>query len=216
VPTISGGAGGGGIVYSNNQPTFSLADGKSHSTAVETSTGTSPVFSSSGGSVMRATERNISSLGGSGASSGGSFLGAGSGGGAGGGTAGASAPAEEAEAAPAPNEKTGGYEINTLGGSPHYGGGSGSKSSGHGDVDAISSLLTNAIGGTGPESAATGVNPGQVYREATTADEGEGSQASEAGVGSANRSLFEVMRNKYAKIIQGGRVLGPGAVEVRN
>jgi hypothetical protein len=213
-PTISGATGGSGPTYNNNQPVFSVGDGTSLSTATAASTSTSPVFSSSGGSVMRASEtRSLSSA------SGGSFSPGGSGAAGGNSTGSSQAPSleptEEGEGTAAGGPKGDTYEMNTLGGSPHYGGGS-SKSSSD-DAGAITSLLTSALGGGAPDSAGTGVNPNQVYRDATTDGGMSGEeQGNEAGVSSANRSLFEVMRNKYSKIIQGGRVMGPGAVEVRN
>lgn len=222
---ISNLAGGAPISYTNNRPTFSLADGTTTTAGSSTTaSGTAPVFSGGGSLMPGSSDLRMPASSGSGGGLGGGGLGGGGALSAAGGGGGSSAPAseekaeEEAAAEGAAKPGKDGYEISGYGGGGSRWGGGGKSSSGADDVPNIGSLLNAALGGGpgggGGPTAATGINPNQVYRDAMT--EEEGAQSAEAGVSSGSRSLFEVVRTKYTKMVRGGRVTGPGAVEVRN
>ena len=218
---ISNLAGGTPMSYTNNRPTFSLADGTTTTAGSSTTaSGTAPVFSG-GGSLAPATSgiRSPASSGGAGGGiGGGSALNAASGGGSAGGSAAAEEAKEEETAEGTPKAGKDGYEISSYGGGGASRWGGGGKSTSTDEVPNIGSLLDAALGGGagggGGPTAATGINPNQVYRDAM--NEPDSTQGSEAGVSSGNHSLFEVVRTKYTKMVRGGRVTGPGAVEVRN
>jgi hypothetical protein len=87
-------------------------------------------------------------------------------------------------------------------------------SSSSGGSGGIGNLLGEMLGST--QSAATGVNPNSLYRAATAGLTGGEAAGSMAGVNGDGSSLFEVVKLKYNKMIEGGRVQGPGEVEVKN
>lgn len=199
------------IAYNNNMPVFSVSTGTLTSTSTAATTG---VVATSGSSFASGSRSIASGSGGSLGSavggSGGSF-----GGGSGGGAAAAGDAPKGAEEAAEEAKKENGFEIaHSGGGSARYGGGG--KSSGGAEKDElpnIGSMLAGALGGPA-SSAATGINPNQVFRDAT--DDENAGQGAEAGVSANSHSLFEVVRNRYFKLVEGGRVQGPGAVQVRN
>ncbi len=207
---------GGTAYYPNNNVQFLLpTDNSGASVTTSPDASNTAVVAGGGASVMPTGDRALASTAGakgglSSSSSPGGVGGANSKGGA--------SPAAEGEATPEANkdgkETAGqGFEISLAGGnSSRYGGGSGEKSGGDAGVgDLFGSLM-----GSGAESKATGLNPNQIYRHATEDLDGTEEVGSMAGVGNKDRTLFEAVRSKYFKMMEVGRLQGPGAVEVKN
>jgi hypothetical protein len=217
-PTFSANA-GTAPYYQNSNPQFVLPSG---SGKTSTSSGTSaPVTtgSSGGASVMPSREfRGLASAGLKGGLSSPSSGGGGSGGGAGSGAAPEEKTGEAAaEAAKAKGPEGVGLELNLGGGNgSRYGGGSSSsdKDEGGGVADLLGGMLGANTPGA-PTSNATGLNPNSLYRDATDDLKGD-EQGSMAGVSGSGSTLFQVVKTKYNKMMEVGRLARPGTVEVRN
>ena len=209
------GLGGTAPYYQNNTPQFYLPNSTNTSTAggAATASGSGGVVAGGGASVLPSDPAKFPTTGGkpdvvaSGAGAAGAAPA--------GGSAGKEAEGkkeEESAAAPARDPASRGFEVNLTGGGLRYGGGSNSGETTASDPAA----LLSAVGGdSSPASHATGLNPGRLFSEATEDLDGN-ENGSMAGVSSKNNSLFETVRTKYHKMMEGGRVQGPGAVEVRN
>jgi hypothetical protein len=205
---------GGVPYYPNNNPQFFISsDGESTNSLAPTASSAGS-FAGGGASVMPNESRNPASAG-SGKSGGVSSAGGGSAGGgapvvgaAGGGAAEESASNEANKAA------TQGFEVSLSGGNSSRYGGGGEKSSG-GDSADSSQALGGAIAGGG-DSRATGLNPNSIYRDALEGLDGSEEAGSMAGVNGKDRSLFDAVKMKYYKMMEVGRLQGPGAVEVKN
>ena len=76
--------------------------------------------------------------------------------------------------------------------------------------------MAQVLEGGSSNSKATGVNPNSLYRDAMEGIDESHNQASMAGVSGSSKSLFQVVKLKYNKMMEVGRLQGPGAVEVRN
>lgn len=216
-PAYKPSAAGGVPYYQNNNPQFILPTDSGNSTSTGT---TKPVVTGNtgGSSVMPSPElRGLASLGNKNSGFSGSS--------GGGGGAAPSAPeagktpeeeAAEAAAAAKAKEATSGFELNLGGGNgSRYGGGSGGGDKA--EDGGVAGLLSGMMGGasTAPTSNATGLNPNSLYRDATEGLSGE-EQGSMAGVSGKDESLFKVVKTKYNKMMEVGRLAGPGTVEVRN
>lgn len=209
--TVSGGA----AYYQNNTPQFTMPDG-TLTTPSTNSDGSGAVFTgASGGASVMPESRGLASV-----NPGAGIGGGGSGGGsAGGKTGGAPAgdplvAAKEETKEEAAADALNSFELNLAGGGggSRYGGGS--KDS-HDEGGGMAGLLGGLMGGAPPTSNATGLNPNSVYKDAMVGLEGH-EQGSMAGVSGSTESLFAVVKSKYNKMMEGGRLQGPGAVEVRN
>jgi len=216
-PTFSANS-GAAPYYQNSNPQFVLPTGSSTSSTNSGSTAPATTGSSGGASVMPSPEfRGLASAG----SKGGLSAGTSSGGGGSGGS-GSAATADEkaedaaAEAAKAKAAEGMGQELNLGGGNgSRYGGGSSSdKDEGGGVADLLGGML-GANTPAAPASNATGLNPNSLYRDATE-DLSGNEQGSMAGVSGSGTTLFQVVKTKYNKMMEVGRLARPGTVEVRN
>jgi hypothetical protein len=209
------GAGGGVPYYQNNNPQFFVPGSGATSSVAPASS--SPTFTGGGGgaSVMPSPEfRGLASNGAKG--SGGFSGGLNSAPGPTPGSTNADEEAEAAEAAGAAAQPAGqSFEIAVgRGGGSRYGGGSGGSSD---DSGGLAEVLGAVVGGGSPSaSSATGLNPNALYRDALEGLDGTEHQGSMAGVNGRDRTLFQVVKSKYYKMMEVGRLQGPGAVEVRN
>lgn len=214
VPLVAGAAPN----YQNNSPQFALAQPKG-TTGSATHPGGSAGAGASGSAPLElkgisdAARAAYRSNGGGGSGlSGGSGAAPGGAGGAAAATSDDRAPAS-AEADGNHNEALGdAFELSLSGAGPRYGGGK--SSSGDDATGGLGSLLSSALGNS-ETVAATGINPNQVFREATSDLTGE-EQGSMAGVNGGGSTLFQVIKLKYNKMVEVGRVQGPGVVQVRN
>jgi hypothetical protein len=199
---------GNSASYQNNDPAFSLANG----TTVSSDGNPDGAAVGGGASVMPAADSRMpASLG---------ENGGGGSGGSGIGSAGAlkSSPGGDSPAAPTADDSASptkealgnNFEVALGGGSGvRYGGGG--KTDGAEDDKPSTPQVLEAGGST---SKATGVNPESIYQDALKGlDETKGSMA---GVSGSGLTLFEVVKAKYNKMMEVGRLQGPGAVEVRN
>ncbi len=194
----------------NNSPQISFPSGTNTGSGSTSVASSSPVISSSGASMMmpsRGSRKLASAKMGPAASGGGSnsLLSTGAGGGA---AAGGSTN-QEATAEPT-KEALQSFEMSLSGGGPSYRGGNSGKAEG----PSIPQLLSSLMGGEEPtKSAATGLNPNRMYREALAGGETQGSPD---GIHeSEDSSLFELIKAKHNKMLESGRLQGPGAVSVR-
>lgn len=203
-------AGDGGVPYYPNNNVQFILPTETDGASVAPSSPSAPVVAGGGASVMPTDFRSLASTGGGkgGVSS------AGSPGSGGAGAGGGSAPAGEGEVAATAGKEAinQGFEISLSGGSGSRYGGGGEKSK---DDAGAGDLLGGLLGGS-PDSKATGLNPNQLYHDATNDLDGTEETGSMAGVGSKDRSLFDSVRLKYHKMSEVGRLQGPGAVEVKN
>lgn len=207
---------GGTAYYPNNNVQFLLPTDNSGASVGNPGSTNAAVVAGGGASVMPSEFRNPasnSSGGKGGVSSSGSPGGAGAPSAKGGGTESTDGSAGLEANKDGKETASQGFEISLAGGnSNRYGGGSGEKSKDDGGVgDLLGGLM-----GSGAESKATGVNPNQIYRSATEDLDGTEEVGSMAGVGNKDRTLFEAVRSKYFKMMEVGRLQGPGAVEVKN
>jgi hypothetical protein len=205
-------SGDGGVpYYPNNNVQFLLPTDSDGSSALP-SAPRAPIVAGGGASVMPSNFRSPASAGGGkgGVSSAGGL------GGGGGGAGSSPAGAPEGEAATAGKDGkeaiSQGFEVSLSGGNSSRYGGGGEKSK---EEAGVGDLLGGLLGGS-PESKATGLNPNQLYHEATNDLDGTEETGSMAGVGGKDRSLFDSVRLKYHKMSEVGRLQGPGAVEVKN
>lgn len=214
-PTVSSNRNPNAPVLINNRPEFFVPNSSTTSSLQgdPTTGGGATVGFGGGASVMSPEGSRTPSSGGGGSLGGGSPSAAGGGGGGGSGaSSGEDSAAGGEEAVAAPKDPFGSnFEVNLMGGGGmgYRGGESSSGSSGDSaPIDAITDASNTA-------SNATGLNPGSIYDEATEDLSGE-EQGSMAGISSGNSSLFQVVRAKYLKMSEGGRVQGPGDVEVKS
>jgi hypothetical protein len=205
-PYVNQGA-NGAAYYQNNQPNIALPDGTSTSSDSGADTASTGSFTGAGGgaSVMPSPDsRQPSSLGKNGN--------AGSLGGGGAKSAGGETPLEasaaEPEKAKDPAAPELGLNLSGGGGSRYGGGGAAAADEG--------APVAQVLEGESSNSKATGVNPNSLYRDAMEGIDEAQSQASMAGVSGSSKSLFQVVKLKYNKMMEVGRLQGPGAVEVRN
>lgn len=196
----------GTAYYQNNNPSFAMPDGTSASTGGEGTAGTNSYSGAGGGaSVMPSPEfRQPASLGKGNGGLGSAGASPKSGGGAES-PLDASAEAEPPKSATAPEA---GLNLSGGGGS-RYGGGGGAPAE-------EGAPAPQVLGGDGPSSKATGVNPNSLYADAMEGLDENQTQGSMAGVSGSSKSLFQVIKLKYNKMMEVGRLQGPGAVEVRN
>lgn len=170
--------------------------------------GTAPTNYEGLSAAARAAQKGGSGLGGGGGSG---LTASGSSAGSAGSASGDRAPASEEGAEKSKEAMGDSFEMSLGGGGGgRYGGGGGKSSS---DDGGIGNLLANALGGE--KSAATGLNPNAMFKEATGDLTGH-EQGSMAGVNGGGNSLFQVIKTKYIKLMEGGRVQGPGMVNVKN
>lgn len=205
-PYVNQGA-NGTVYYQNNQPNIALPDGTSTSSD-NTDTASTGSFTGAGGgaSVMPSPDgRQPSSLGKGGGVGG---LGGSAGGAK---SSGPESPLEasaEPEKAKDPAAPETGLNLSGGGGSRYGGGGTAAADEGAPVAQVLDSGSAN--------SKATGVNPNSLYRDAMEGIDEDQAQASMAGVSGSAKSLFQVVKLKYNKMMEVGRLQGPGAVEVRN
>jgi len=198
----------------NNRPEFFVPNTSITSSlqgTPDTGGGGSFGFAGGGASVMSPEGgRTPSSAGGGGLGGGSPSAVGGGGSGSGGSSSSGDSPVAE-ETAAAPKDPFGSsFELNLMGGGGmgYRGGDSNSSSADSAPADAVTGAFNTA-------SNATGLNPGNIYDEATEDLTGE-EQGSMAGISGGKSSLFEVVRAKYLKMAEGGRVQGPGDVEVKS
>jgi hypothetical protein len=132
---------------------------------------------------------------------------------------------EKEQEAPVPEETSGnsenpkdafgnGFELASGGGGvPAYSGGKSGDSTSD-PTNGIGNLLGNILGEN--KGSATGINPNQIYRDALAGLPDQSSESIGAEVSPSANSLFSTVTTKLRKMVELGRVQGPGAVEVRN
>jgi hypothetical protein len=198
----------GTAYYQNNNPEMVIPTDGSSTAGDNTAGPVSDSFSGAGGgaSVMPSSEFRQPSSAGKGSGLGGLTAGGGPKGGESG------APEASAEAAPEdgakPKESSDGALTLSGGGGSRYGGGAGTSEGGDAPVPQI-------LESADARSSGTGVNPNSVYSAAMEGLD-EDAQGSMAGVSGSGQTLFQVIKVKYNKMMEVGRLQGPGAVEVRN
>jgi hypothetical protein len=197
----------GSAYYQNNNPELIMPTGSS--TAAGPADTESFSGAGAGASVMPSQEfRQPASSSGKGGGLGGLGSAMSSGGGA------APSPEAAAEATATEEGKTGapaaevGLNIGAGGGGSRYGGGGTPASE-------ESAPSPGVVGGADAKSSGTGVNPNSIYRDAMEGLDDQ-AQGSMAGVSGSGQTLFQVIKVKYNKMMEVGRLQGPGAVEVRN
>lgn len=209
VPTPQGGV----PYYQNNNPQFIMPS--TNGTRASTAPSAPVVSGNSGGSSVLPSSPELRKPASAG-NLGSSFSGAaGSGGASLGGPGGPELEANADENTDKTKEALGqSFEMQLGGGSgSRYGGGGTDSGTGEGGV---AGLLTGMLGNNNSSTSnATGLNPNSIYRDATEDLDGT-EQGSMAGVSNRDDSLFSVVKSKYNKMMEVGRLAGPGAVEVKN
>lgn len=216
VPPSQMAAGNGTVpTYTNNQPTFSIPNANGTSTTPVLGGGNTTSFSSGMGTSTMPTNGYRPPVAAANKTGGGVS----EPGGGGGLTTGSSrAPSSGSEENNAAATETMGnsFELNlTGGGGPRYGGGG--KSGGGGEDNAIGNLFSNLLGGnaTTPGSTATGIRPNDLFSNDGSAYNGGDSLGANEGVSNSGSSVFELIKAKHTKMLQVGRLQGPGEVVSR-
>jgi hypothetical protein len=213
VPGLTTGISTGGVpTYTNNQPSFFIPNSSGNSTQNNLVAPSNNTRASALGSSSLPTSANRLPAAAANKTGNGGVSEPGNGGGN---STGASAmpggAAANNGASDATNETLNNFEINLTGGGSRYSG-SAPKSGGD-EAGNISNLFSNLLGNNSDlgqtNSAATGIRPIDLLEGAESSEE---TQASTEGVNNSGRSLFELTKSKHTKMLQAGRLTGPGEV----
>jgi len=207
-------AGGPALTYTNNSPGFFVPDATGGSSSASAALNSGVIGSGGGTSVMPTGGNLLLSrrLASSPASGGGVSGGSGSAG-SGSSAENSAAPANQEEGKTDKTAEALGdaFELNLTGGASRYGGGY-SDRGGDNPVAGMAALFSGLLGQDNEGGAGTGNTIAPYY-----GDEGEAyiQGATEDGVHAGDSSLFEIVKSKHNKMMQAGRLTGPGEVVTR-
>lgn len=203
--------GGPAFSYPSNGASFTVADGSNSGSSLLTNTApvSSGASSGTGSSVLPEGKRNLASNEKGGLSDAAKPAGSSPAKAPDGGAA--SASAEEDAPKDATKEALGGFEVALGGGgAPRYSGSTKSATTEENSILGVFGMLTKN-GDESPKSVATGINPNQLYEDAT-AEQGEGSSQKNG----SEASLFDLIKAKHLKMLGAGRLQRPGEVQIKN
>lgn len=198
--------GGPALTYTNNNPGFFMPNSSGSSSSPNLGSGSGGLGAGGGTSVLPSGAMNPLARGIAAANSPGGISGGGSGG-----TSGATGKSST------PNGKTAedktaetlgnAFELNLTGGASRFNG-SGAGSGGEDPAAGMAALFSGILGQG--DSAESGAGPSPYTGEADAFVQG-----APEGVSESESSLFEIVKTKHNKMMQAGRVLGPGEVVTR-